>query len=81
MTLSFDLMRDAEKHQFKPEAITVPILLFHGKQDDVVDYRLSQKYLDNYPQVEAYYPESDHLLIDQLDLIWEKSKDFINRIS
>ena len=80
MKLSFNFIKDAKKYSIDINKLHIPILLFHGKNDDVVDYRLSEKYMSSYPNLEAYFPDSDHLMIDQLDFIWQKAKRFINKL-
>ena len=76
-SLSFDFIEDAKQYVFEIKKITQPILLFHGMNDDIVDFKLSQKYLGQYKKLEPYYIDSDHLLIDKLDYIWSKSERFI----
>lgn len=54
----------------------VPILIYHGLQDDVVDYGQSLRFAAGRENVQLQLVESDHLLHDQLEVIWEGGVQF-----
>lgn len=56
-------------NSYEVDAAT-PILIIHGRQDASVDYRQSERYAESRPNIALQLVESDHELMDQLEVIW-----------
>ena len=54
----------------------IPILIFHGTRDAAVDHHQSVRFAENRPNVELQLLDSDHELLDQVDVIWEGALAF-----
>lgn len=55
-----------------------PMVIIHGRFDDVVPIAHSQQYTDRYPdQVTLLAVDSEHPLNDRLDLMWQQVTDFL----
>ena len=70
--LGWGMMEDALAHPEVPE-VQVPILMFHGRQDEVVDPAGSVAFAETRPNVELELLDSDHGLGDVIDPIIERS--------
>lgn len=71
MPLYYDLVQDLASYDaYTVQTFGVPILIYHGRQDDVVDYRQSLGFASGRENVQVQLVESDHLLHDQLETIW-----------
>ena len=55
---------------------SLPTLIIHGINDDVVPIQVSRDYADQRPYVKLLQVPSDHLLGDQLDTIWFEAVRF-----
>ncbi len=54
------------------------VLIIHGKNDEAVPIEKSREYASKYPdRVILIEVDSDHLLNDRLDVIWEHIKKFL----
>lgn len=55
-----------------------PMLIVHGRHDDVVPIEGSRRYASTYPDmVTLLEVDSDHRLNDQLPFIWERARLFL----
>ena len=62
----------------EPAPPAAPLLIIHGRNDEVVPIENSRKYVARYPdQTQLVEVASDHRLNDQLDLIWEQGRSFL----
>lgn len=57
-------------------SLDLPILIYHGTRDETVDYRQSVRFAENRPNVQVHLLDSDHELLDQVDVIWEGALAF-----
>ena len=70
--LGWGMMEDASKHPDVPE-VTVPTLLFHGLQDEVVDPQGSVEYARTHPNVELELLHGDHGMGEGIQGIIQRS--------
>lgn len=77
LPLLYDFHQDAINYgQVVPPP--APVTIIHGKSDDVVPIESSREYASRYPDsVRLIETDSDHLLADRLDLIWEQVNSFL----
>jgi uncharacterized protein len=71
----YSLMEDAQRYESFPD-VRQPVLIVHGIHDDVVPSRLSEQFAQNRPNVQLQPADSDHELMNVLDLLWEKTRKF-----
>ncbi len=56
--------------------IDQPTLIFHGVRDESVDFNQSVSFAEDRPNVELRLVDSNHELLDQLDVMWAAAKTF-----
>jgi pimeloyl-ACP methyl ester carboxylesterase len=77
-SLSYDFILDAERYQTDNLEVTIPTLVFHGKNDETVPLSESLDFAKQNPaHVELKVLDSDHSLIDKLDEIWADTLKFL----
>lgn len=65
-------------HYLQPPPPAAPIAIVHGRNDDVVPLDGSRAYAARFPdQAQLFAVNSDHLLHNQLDFIWELTQSFL----
>ena len=69
--VGYQLYEDAAQYEDFPE-ITQPTLVFHGRQDEVVDPQIVLEFSWGRPNVTLELVDSGHQLLDVLDMIWER---------
>ncbi len=69
--IGYELVADGMQYEEFPD-VRQPTLVFHGRRDESVDYRLSVEFARTRPNVELVLLDSDHQLLDQLDLMAKK---------
>lgn len=69
--IGYQLYEDAIEYEDFPE-ITQPTLAFHGRLDEVVDPQTVLEFCWGKPNVTLELVDSDHQLLDVLDMIWER---------
>jgi len=74
--LAYDLIADGLQYEEFPD-VRQPALVIHGRRDDAVDYRLSEHFAEGRPNVELLLVDSDHQLLDVLDLMWDRVRGFL----
>lgn len=65
-----------------PEAPGIPVAIIHGRRDDVVDWRVSQRFADRTPTAELHLVDGDHRLTEPRheELIAWCTRDLIRRL-
>jgi len=77
LPLRYQFQTDGQQyvHQLPPPA---PIVIIHGRHDDVVPISGSRDYAARYPdQVRLIEVDSDHRLSDQLEFIWTQVRAYL----
>ena len=69
----------ATQYEDNPE-ITQPTLAFHGRLDEVVDPETVLEFSWGKPNVTLELLDSDHQLLDILDMIWERVAVFYQQL-
>jgi uncharacterized protein len=75
--LNYQFMQDAENYPLSRLTRSLPTLIFHGINDDVVPIQVSRDYASQHSQVKLIELNSDHGLNDMKAKIWQEIKDFI----
>jgi len=74
--LDFRLVEDGANYEDYPD-VREPVLIVHGSRDGVVNPLWSQEFAAGRPNVTVRLVNSDHQMLDVLDLIWEIVKKFL----
>lgn len=76
LPLSYDFLLDARQYQDEQLQRSVPTLILHGRDDDVIPIQSSRDYSADRPWVKLVELDSDHTLSNVLAQIWEAIQDF-----
>ncbi len=74
--LHYGLLEDAAQYEDFPD-FRQPALVFHGSQDTVVPAHLSSEFAASHTNARLRLLDSDHELLNVLDLIWQESEPFL----
>ena len=74
--ISYELIRDGLQYEEFPD-VRCPALVLHGRRDESVDYRLSERFAEGRGNVELVIYDSGHQLLDVLDAMWERVRSFL----
>ncbi len=75
--LHFGIVEDAMQYDKKELDRQIPSLILHGLNDESVPYQLSIDYLKANKMAHMVLLNSDHSLIEDIDLIWEYTEHFL----
>lgn len=70
MRVHYGLIEDIATYDSYTVPIDIPILIYHGRQDESVDFDQSVRFAADRPNVDLRLVDSDHQLTDQVDTIW-----------
>jgi uncharacterized protein len=72
LPLHYDFITDADRyHRFTSDRI-IPTVIIHGIHDDVIPISSSRDFVTKHPWVELIEVNSDHGLLDCIELTWQK---------
>jgi hypothetical protein len=57
-------------------SLDLPIRIYHGTRDEIVDCEQSRRFAKNRPNVQLQLLDSDRELLDQVDVIWDGAVAF-----
>lgn len=77
VNLQFQFFVDAQNYSDEKLTRSLPILIFHGIQDEVVPASLSEEFMKRRSQVTLKLLNDDHALGNDLDNIWQDTKQFL----
>jgi len=77
VNLHFQFFVDAQNYSEEKLTRSLPILIFHGLQDEVVPASLSEEFMKMRSQVTLKLLNDDHALGNDLDSIWQDTKQFL----
>ena len=74
--IGYGLLGDGLQYEEFPE-VRQAALVIHGRHDQSVDHRLSVRFAEGRPNVELILYDSDHQLLDVLEPMWERVREFV----
>ena len=77
VNLQFQFFVDAQNYSDEKLTRSLPMLIFHGIQDEVVPASLSEEFMKRRSQVTLKLLNDDHALGNDLDNIWQDTKQFL----
>ena len=78
LPLSYQFVLDSQNYSDHALRRSIPTLILHGQQDEVIPLTASQQYAQSRSWVELIELDSDHGLGDTLPEIWSKIQLFCN---
>lgn len=77
MPVGYALYDDAAQYDAFGLDLPLPVLIFQGTRDVVVDPRVATRFAAGRPSVSVRLLDDDHQLLRSLPAIWEESRDFL----
>ena len=74
--MSYQFVLDSQNYSDQALRRSIPTLILHGQQDEVIPLSASQKYVQSRSWVELIVLDSDHGLGNALPEIWSKIQLF-----
>lgn len=78
MLVDFDLIEDIATYDSFSVPLDIPVLIYHGRQDESVAYDQSVRFAEGRTNVTLRLVDSDHQLTDQVDAIWLDTLTFFS---
>ena len=75
--VGFALYEDAARYDAITLNLTLPILVFQGRQDASVDPEMVERWAAARPNVRLRLFDDDHQLTSSIDAIWKETRDFL----
>jgi len=77
LPVHYELYEDAHRHDSYNAVITVPVQVFQGRRDTVVDPETVDRWSRARPNVELHMLDDDHQLLKSLDYLWTEMERFL----
>lgn len=77
MPVHYELYADAARYDALHAHPRMPVLVFQGRRDTVVDPEMVRAWCSARPNVELHMRDDDHQLTASLEYIWEKMAGFL----
>jgi pimeloyl-ACP methyl ester carboxylesterase len=81
MAVGYALYEDAGRYDAMTLQLPVPILMFQGTRDTVVDPAVAVRFAERRANVALRLLDDEHQLLGSLDRIWEETRDFLGLAS
>lgn len=75
--VGFSLYEDAARYDAFDVALDLPMLVIHGRQDDIVDAAMVEHWCAAHPSAELHLVDDGHQLTDSMPFIWQKSREWL----
>jgi pimeloyl-ACP methyl ester carboxylesterase len=79
LPIRYDLYEDARRYDAMTAPLSMPVLVFQGKQDAAVNPRVVESWARDRPNVELHLLDDDHQLTASLPFMWEQLRTFLAR--
>jgi pimeloyl-ACP methyl ester carboxylesterase len=76
-TLRYEIVADAARYASRAATVTVPVLIFQGRRDDLVDAAAVEAFAAGRPNVRLRLLDDDHRLHASLPVIWLETLAFL----
>ena len=78
--LKYNFLQDADNYPLSGLKRSLPTMIIHGTNDNVVPIKVSRDYAKQHSEVKLIELNSDHGLNDSQEKIWQLIKDFLNLV-
>lgn len=75
--IHYGLYEDTQRYDAVHADVRMPVLVFQGRRDDVVDPAMVEEWARERPNVELYLLDDGHQLAQSLPFIWEETARFL----
>ena len=75
--IGFELYEDGAQYDAFELWLSLPMLVFQGRSDDVVDPHMVETWARSQKSVDLRLLDDDHLLTTSIDAIWRESEKFL----
>jgi pimeloyl-ACP methyl ester carboxylesterase len=76
-TVGYELYRDARRYDSRAATVTIPVLMFQGRRDALVDPRMVEAFAAARPNIRLHLFDDDHRLQASLPAIWRETAAFL----
>ena len=76
-SLRYDIVPDAARYDSRAARVTIPVLIFQGRRDDLVDAAAVEAFAAGRSNVQLRLLDDDHRLHDSLPAIWRETEAFL----
>lgn len=76
-SLQWTFMEDARRYDPPQTVTTLPILVYQGRRDQVVDAAFVTEWAARQPRATLHLLDDDHQLLTSLDLMWAGTRAFL----
>jgi predicted esterase YcpF (UPF0227 family) len=76
LPLHYEFLADGKQYNINHLKRSLPTLIIHGKNDDVVPIEVSRNYANSHPTAKLIELDSDHSLNNVRERIWQQIRDF-----
>ncbi|VEP16124.1 conserved hypothetical protein [Hyella patelloides LEGE 07179] len=76
LPLHYEFLRDGNQYDTNKLKRSLPTIIIHGKNDDVVPIEVSHQYISSHSTAKLIALDSDHGLNDVQEIIWQEIQDF-----
>ena len=80
LPLSYDFVTDATRYSEEILQRSIPTLILHGKNDEVIPIEASRDFAHQRPWVKLIELDSDHRLTDVMPQIWQEIQSFCQSV-
>lgn len=77
LPLNYNFIVDAAKYEADKLQRTLPILIVHGVNDDVIPIQASREFAEKRPWVKLIEVDSDHTLGNVMPVVWREINHFV----
>jgi alpha-beta hydrolase superfamily lysophospholipase len=77
MPVGYALYEDAAQYDAFSLDLLIPILIFQGTRDTVVDPEVATRFAEGRPNVRVRLLDDDHQLLQSFAMIWDESREFL----
>jgi pimeloyl-ACP methyl ester carboxylesterase len=77
MPLHYELYADARRYDVFDATLAMPVQIFQGRRDTIVDPESVQRWAASRPTVELHMLDDDHQLLGSLEYIWNELRRFL----
>jgi pimeloyl-ACP methyl ester carboxylesterase len=79
--LNWAFMEDARRYDSIRTITTLPVLVYHGRRDDVVDVASVAEWAALQPRAILHLLDDDHQLLTSLNLMWTGTHTFLTEVA
>ena len=79
MPVHYELYEDARRYDAMTAVLPMPVLVFQGRRDTAVDPATVKRWSEARPNVELHLLEDDHQLGASLDVMWDRTYQYLTR--